>query len=492
MGINSPPTALELQNAGTDLNTIDQFTNGAADLGGTGTINTRRGGPIKTLAWFVAQIETARLGMVALLASLTGREAEIAVLTDALAPGQPLDIAANEINNIIAASGIYPVPMGDHDDLEDEVINDPRVTVTREEERNGETVEVRYRPRVLPFTITLPFDPDDWFEMASQGGASSFVLAELRRLATYHPPVAPSFGVDRAYSFEAGSSGTIVNLASLVTDADSPPENLTFEALSALPTGVTLTGSILARTTPPIQAALPVTFRVTDESGLTDTVVITLHSYDPVAPPTTPPVWSALPVLALTRGLAMPALNVRSFLTAGTTPLAAITITASGVPTGLTAADGVLSGTPTVNGGFSITWTATDAFGAAVQYVQTVNIAAGAAPVWSSIPGVTITLGQTLPPVRYDLYLNGGPYAVSAISLGVSGAPSGTALTSRELRGVPAAIGTYTVTVTGTNPAGAQSAVSHVITVNPPPATGGGGSGGNGGPGNWFEERNVD
>lgn len=487
MGINTPPSAVELQNAGTDLNTIDQFTNAAANVNGTGIIATRRGGPIRVMAWFAEQFETMRLELASRLAGITAREADIDLITDALDPGQPLDLIADNLNSLIAASGVYPVALGEHDSLADTVITDPRVTVMHEDER--------YRPRVLPHTVTLPFDPDDWYLMTAQGAASAFVLAELRSLRTYHPPVAPDFGVARSYAFPAGSSGTIVNLASLVTDPDSPAENLTFEALSALPTGVTLTGAILARSAPPIQAAAPVTFRVTDESGLTDTVVITLHSYDPLTPPTTPPSWGALPVLSLTRGLAMTPLNVRSFLTAGTTPIAAITITATGVPAGLTAADGVLSGTPTVNGGFSITWTATDAFGAAVQYVQTVNIAAGSAPVWSSIPGVTITLGQTLPPVRYDLYLNGGPYALSAVALGVSGEPSGTALTSRELRGIPSAVGSYRVTVTATNPAGIAASVSHLINVNAPPSGGGGGGtggGGTGGPGGWFEERNVD
>lgn len=487
MSINTPPSALDLQNAGTDLDTLDKVINGAANLGGSGTVETRRGGPVKTLAWYLAALDAHRTAAAELVADLEGEEASIAALAAGLEPGQPLDVIAESLNDLIAASGIYPVALGEHDSLAATVINDPRVTVLHDDER--------YRPRVLPHTITLPFDPDDWYLMASQGAASAYVLAELRRLSTYHPPVAPDFGVNRSYSFAAGSSGTIVNLASLVTDPDSPPENLTFEALSALPTGVTLTGSLLARSSPPVQAAAPVTFRVTDENGLTDTVVITLHSFDPLTPPTTPPVWSALPALSLTRGLAMTTLNVRSFLTAGTTPLAAIAITATGVPAGLTAADGVLSGTPTVNGGFSITWTATDAFGAAVQYVQTVNIAAGSAPVWSSIPGITITLGQTLPPVRYDLYLNGAPYAAGDIALAISGQPSGTALTSRELRGVPSAVGSYTVTVTGTNPAGVQSSVSHLINVNPAPTGGGGGGtggGGTGGPGGWFEERNVD
>ncbi|MFN7178382.1 putative Ig domain-containing protein [Hyphomonas sp.] len=473
------PTAQQLIDAGTDVTTLGTVINAPADHGGDGTVTTRRGGPVKTLAWYLAQLDTHRLAAAALVEDLDGQEAAIAAIAAALASGQPLDLIIDHLDDLIAASGIYPVALGEHDALEDEVITDPRVTVMHEDER--------YRPRVLPHTITLPFDPEDFYLMVSQGAASAFVLAELRRLATYHPPVAPDFGVNRSYAFEAGSSGTIVDLNTLVTDPDSPAENRSFEALGALPTGVTLTGAILARSAPPIQAPAAVTFRVTDESGLTDTVTITLHSYDPLSPPTTPPVWVALPVWNVTAGTGVGFLHARSFIIAGTTPVHALTITATGVPPGLSVSDGVLSGVPSAAGTYTITWTAIDAFGAEVEALQTVNVSAGAAPVWASIPAITLNLGQTLPPVRYGTYLSGAPFAVSALTLGVSGQPAGTALSSRELRGVPTATGTFTVTVTATNPSGVSSQINHTITVLPAPS--GGGGGGGGGPGGGEFER---
>ncbi|MBI1401463.1 putative Ig domain-containing protein [Hyphomonas sp.] len=482
MAIDTPPTAQEIQNAGTDVDTLDKVINGAADLGGDGIVATRRGGPVKTLAWYLAQLDAHRLAAGELVADLEGEADDIAAIAAGLAPGQPLDVIADNIASLIAASGIYPVALGEHDALDGSVITDPRVTVLHEDER--------YRPRVLPHTIAAPFDPEDFYLMASQGSASAFVLAELRRLATYHPPVAPSFGVNRAYAFEAGSTGAIVDLNTLVTDPDSPAENRTFEALDTLPTGVTLTGAILARAAPPIQAPATVTFRVTDESGLSDTIDITLHSYDPLSPPTTPPTWVALPVWNVTQGAGVGTLNARSFILAGTTPVHALTITATGVPPGLAVADGVLSGVPTAAGAYTITWTATDAFGAAVQATQAVNVSAGAAPVWASIPAVTLTLGQTLPPVRYDTYLSGGVYSVAALTLAVSGQPGGTSLTSRELRGVPSALGVYTVTVQATNPAGLSAQVQHTITVQAAPSGGGGGGTGSG-PGGFYEDRQV-
>lgn len=457
MGINTPPTALELQNAGTDLNTVDQFANAAADVNGTGIISTRRGGPIRVMAWFAEQFEAMRLDLAARLAGITAREADIDLITEALDPGQPLDVIADNLPSLIAASGIYPVALGEHDALEDEVITDPRVTVMHEDER--------YRPRVLPHTVALPFDPDDWYLMTSEGAAPAFVLAELRRLATYHPPVGPTFGVDRAYAFEAGSSGTIVNLASLVTDPDSPPESLLFEALGALPTGVTLAGGLLSRAAPPIQAPAAIVFRVTDEGGLSDTVTLTLHAFDPVSPPTVPPVWTAFPVWNIPQGGGAGTLNARSALIAGTTPLHLVAVSATGVPPGLTVTDGVLTGVPSTPGNYVITWTAADAFGAVVQTTQAINVIAAAAPVWSSIPVVTMTLGQTLPPVRYDNYLTSAPFPLSTVAFTVSGQPAGVAITARELRGVPAAAGDYTVTVTASNPAGVTAQIIHTIRV---------------------------
>lgn len=482
MAINTPPTAVELQNAGTDLDTLDKVMNGAADLSGTGIVSTRRGGPVRTLAWYLAQIDESRLEADALVADLSGRTSAIALLASLLAPGQPLDVLVENLNDAIAASGIYPLPLGAHDALEGETINDPRVTVTREEERDGNTVTVRYRPRALPFTVTDTFDPQDWYEMASQGALPETVLARLRRLETFHPPVAPVFAGDARYNVLAGSTGVIVDLNTLVTDPDSPPANRVFTALAALPTGFSLDGGVLSCAAPPVQAAMDVTFRVTDESGQSDDIVITLQVYDEASPPVTPPSFGGMSLLTLTQGVAMAPRNARSSIIAGTTPLASLIVTASGVPAGLTAIDGVLSGTPTVSGSFVILWSAEDAFGNVAEYAQAVLVSAAAAPVWASIPAITIYEGTTLPPVRYDQYLNPAPYAASQVSLSLSGTPFGTALTARELRGVINISGSYLVTVTATNPAGGTASIQHRINVLPygTGTVGGGGSTGGG------------
>lgn len=485
MAIDTPPTALELQNLGTDVAVFGLITNGPADLNGDGVVNSRRGGPVRTAAWYLAQLEARRLEAGALVADLAGQTSAIALLAALLAPGQPLDVLVDNLNDAIAASGIYPLPLGAHDALEGEVINDPRITVTREEERDGEVVTVRYRPRALPFTITDTFDPDDWYEMASQGALPETVLARLRRLETFHPPVAPVFEGNKRYNILAGTSGVIINLNTLVTDPDSPPDNRVFTALGPLPDGFTLDGGVLSCAAPPVQAAMDVIFRVTDESEQSDEITLTLQVYDESSPPVTAPRFGAMSVLTLTQGVAIAPVNARSSIIAGTTPLASLVVTASGVPAGLTAVDGVLSGTPTVSGGFVILWSAQDAFGNTAEYAQALLINSAAAPVWASIPSVTIYEGSTLPPIRYDQYLNPGAYAASAVALSVSGVPFGAALTARELRGVINLAGSYLVTVTATNPAGGVASIQHRITV----LAYGTGTIGGGGPGGGSSDR---
>ena len=262
MAIDTAPTGAELQNLGTDVAVFGDITNGPADFNGDGIVSTRRGGPVRTVAWYLDQLEQRRLEAGGLVADLTGQTSAIALLASLLAPGQPLDVLVDNLNDAIAASGIYPLPLGAHDALEGEIINDPRVTVTREEERDGNTVTVRYRPRALPFTVTDIFDPEDWYEMASQGALPETVLARLRRLETFHPPVAPVFAGNTRYNILAGSSGVIVDLNTLVTDPDSPPANRVFTALDALPTGFTLDSSTelsrrLSADQPPCAAAVP-------------------------------------------------------------------------------------------------------------------------------------------------------------------------------------------------------------------------------------------
>lgn len=480
MALNTPPTAAEIQNAGTDLDTLDKVINGAADINGDGTIDTRRGGPVRSLAWYLAQIEASRLGAAAVTAGLEAQQDDVDDIVASLAPAGPLALILAQMNDLTAASGIYPVSLGAHDALESVVIDDPRDTVTREELRAGELVTVRYRPRVLPFTIEAVFDPADFYEMSSATGASGLVLAELRRLASYHPPVAPAFNPIDALMVAADTSGTLLDLNTYVTDTDSPPENRTFTLLDALPAGFTLVGSEVRYATPPIVAATSVGVRVTDESGQSAVGTLSVRSYDPAYPPSTPPSWLAIPARSVAQSSAIASINMRSYLVAGSSPLNEIAISATGLPTGLVSNDGIVTGTLTAAGTFNVVWTATDTFGNVVTATQAWTVALAPAPAWSSIPQQTIWLGQSIPPVRYLNYVADPNTPDASLAISVTSAPAGTSLVSKELRGTPSAVGGYTVTVTATNLAGVSSSITHLIYVLAAPASGGtsGGSGG--------------
>jgi large repetitive protein len=146
----------------------------------------------------------------------------------------------------------------------------------------------------------------------------------------------------------------------------------------------------------------------------------------------------------------------------------AFSVTGGALPTGLTlSASGVLSGTPTAGGNFSITITATDSSNQTLSGTQTYSLNVGVATITlspSSIPSVTYgsSYSQTL------TALGGTPtysYAVTSGSL-----PSGLTLsTSGVFSGTPAT-GSFTFTVTATDSSSGTGPYSgsqtYLLTVN--------------------------
>lgn len=152
------------------------------------------------------------------------------------------------------------------------------------------------------------------------------------------------------------------------------------------------------------------------------------------------------------------------------TPLVATSATkypsvvATGVPAGMTVSYyGVLSGTPTTEGTYTITLTATDANGTIGE--GTVDIIVNPAP---------------LPPVTFVNSLAGGEVgnvypATNLITSGVApfdivatGVPSGLAISSAGiLSGTPKVAGTYTITLTATDANGTVGEGTLTITIKP-------------------------
>jgi large repetitive protein len=151
--------------------------------------------------------------------------------------------------------------------------------------------------------------------------------------------------------------------------------------------------------------------------------------------------------------------------TGGTTPY---TWTASGLPTGLSinAANGVVSGTPSATGTFTPTITLTDSTGATATRGYTIEI--NLAP---SITGPNTlpdwTAGQVYPNQTMTLANGTAPYTWAA-----SGLPTGlviNAVAPGVISGTPNAAGTFSVSVTLTDKAGASATQNYTVKINPPP-----------------------
>jgi hypothetical protein len=123
------------------------------------------------------------------------------------------------------------------------------------------------------------------------------------------------------------------------------------------------------------------------------------------------------------------------------------TITESGtLPTGVTFTGGVLSGTPSVNGVFPITFTATN--GVSPNAVQSFTLTVDAAPVITSAPSTTFVKGQA---GTFTVAATGTP--TPTVSLWGT-LPAGVTFSGGVLSGTPTVYGTYEITFIAANSLG--------------------------------------
>jgi large repetitive protein len=143
-------------------------------------------------------------------------------------------------------------------------------------------------------------------------------------------------------------------------------------------------------------------------------------------------------------------------------------VTTGSPPPGITLdAGGALSGTPTSEGMFQFTVTATDANGCTGSHAYTLTIGPSACPTVTVAPA---TLPDGTAGTAYDQMLTAsggtGPYtfAVTAGALpgGLSLAADGT------LSGTPAAAGSFTFTATATDAAACAGSQAYTLTIQPP------------------------
>jgi Putative Ig domain. len=224
-----------------------------------------------------------------------------------------------------------------------------------------------------------------------------------------------------------------------------------------LPTGLTLSSAGVLSGTPTQTGSFPITVKVTDSNGCTGVgATYTLVIACQVITVTNP---------ATNTGTANSALS-KTFTASNTIGAVTFSINSGTLPAGLTLSSaGVLSGTPTQTGPFSITVKATDAngcFGVSATYTLTINCQTITVTNPATNTGTvnvafsqTFTAGNVIAPVTFTL--NSGTL------------PAGITLNSSTgvLSGTPAQTGSFPITVKATDANGCFAiGATYTLTVN--------------------------
>ncbi len=153
-----------------------------------------------------------------------------------------------------------------------------------------------------------------------------------------------------------------------------------------------------------------------------------------------------------------------------------VTYSATGLPAGMTfdSNNRVISGTPTVNGVYTITYTAVDPLGAPVSANFKITVADAPIIIVPNIPPV-FTGGVSNHPsfvqnVAITPYVLTAATDLQAITYSVSGLPAGLSFNpaTRTVSGTPTGTGASTVTYTATDSLGATATLSYTDTVSAP------------------------
>lgn len=292
---------------------------------------------------------------------------------------------------------------------------------------------------------------------ASTGAGSWFELEGYTLTVTFPPTIVvspatvPAAAVGAAYSQTFTASGG-TGPYSFAISAGGLPAGLTLDAGSGALTG-----------TPTAGGTFNFTVRATDSDSLTGSRAYSLTVAAPtiVLPPTTLP--------DATIGTAYStALNVAS---GGTAPYS-YAVSAGALPAGIVLSSaGALSGTPTADGTFNFSVTATDSSTGTGPYTatQSYSLQSDILPPVANAVSATVAYGASAAPIA--LNITGG----AAASVAVSGAAAhGTATaggTTISYQPTAGYAGPDTFTYTATNAAGTSAPATVTITVSAPTLT---------------------
>ena len=235
-------------------------------------------------------------------------------------------------------------------------------------------------------------------------------------------------------------------------------------ASGSLPAGVTLSAGGLIAGTPTVSGSFPITVQAVTPSGTyTKAVSFTVASAGAPVITSTPTLSTnaAAPTVIGTQGTAISNIQID----ATNPPITAGSYIASGLPTGLSVNinTGLISGTPSQAGDFTVTLGANNGSGAGTRVVQ-VRVNSNLAPViTSSAAASTVQVGNFGTP--YQIVATNGPitgYALAAGSL-----PPGLTLNTSNgsVSGTPTQSGLFNVTFRATNTAGLAGQLSVAFSV---------------------------
>ena len=245
---------------------------------------------------------------------------------------------------------------------------------------------------------------------------------------------------------------TVTSLSALATDHQPLNVPLTADGslpitftTSTLPAGLVLSGSAITGT-PSAPGVFSITVSASNAGGTgTGTLVLTIQ--DP-----------ALISSALTFSGTVGVPFLYTTTASGSTP---ITFTASGLPAGLSVANGVISGTPGAPGVSNVTITAANLVHTDSQTLQ-ITIASATGPAFTSPAQVLAPVGVAF---SFPLAASGVP----APTFTTTALPPGLGLVGSAITGLPTTAGSYAVTVTATN-AGGSITQDLTITLQVPPS----------------------
>ncbi len=240
------------------------------------------------------------------------------------------------------------------------------------------------------------------------------------------------------------ASGTVGQAFSYTIVADNSPTSYNVDG--DLPAGVTDTGSSISGT-PTSPGTFPVQLSANNGSGEGPATTLTI-TIEPAG---------EVPVITSSATLSGDADELLSYqIVASNTPTS---YNASGLPLGVTVNTdtGFVSGTPTIEGTYTATLTATNEFGSSSNFTLTIVI--GNVPQISSNLAVELDSEEAM---DYTVTASNSP-----TSFTVSNLPNGLSFNTetRKIAGTPSSSGTYNVTLSASNAVGDGPEATLVITV---------------------------